>query len=135
MRLRPLNLSTVNNLLLVHNYRDPLTCKSRLIPQHNIAWRLLLLHVIPALFTLKKSTLCGGFRIQVTGLTSYTIPWISEDLTSSRHSAPDPSHLDTAASQWDITVLSGQGTMGYPELELLSEPPVWAGISNISFSS
>lgn len=109
--------------MIEHKVRHLLTCKRRLMPQQNTS--LWLLDVVPVLLTLQKSTLCGGFRIQVSGLTGHTIPRISEDLTAKRHATPDPSHLDPAASQRDVSVLSGQSTMGYTRLKLLSEPPAW----------
>lgn len=93
-----------------------------------------LLHAIPAL--LSRNQLPGEVSESRSAARPVTLsPCVSEGPTANRHAPPDPSHLDTAASQWDVSVLSRQSTMGYPELELLSEPPAWAGISNISFPS
>lgn len=81
-----------------------------------------------------KSTLNVGFNIRVTWPVSHIIRWISEDLTANRHTAPDLSHLDMAASQWGVFVLSRHGTMGQPGPGLspsgpgaLSEPPACGG--------
>lgn len=70
-----------------------------------------------------KSTLHGGFNVQVTCLVSHTIRWISEDLTANTPTARDLSHSDTAASQRGIFLLSRQSTVEEPGLQGLSEPP------------
>lgn len=70
-----------------------------------------------------KSTLHGGFNVQVTCLVSHTIRWISKDLTANTQTAQDLSHSDTAASQWGAFVLSRHSTVEQPGLQRLSEPP------------